>query len=148
MRRMLLALLGASVLMLAVPAGEAGSLSELIVVTASGRHTFFVETADTAGERAGGLMFRQALAANHGMLFDYGKSIETTMWMKNTYISLDIFFVAEDGRIVNITENAVPRSLDTIASRGSVRAALEVNAGTARRIGAVAGDHILHPLFE
>ena len=145
MRRMLLALLGASVLMLA---GEAGSLSELIVVTASGRHTFFVETADTAGERARGLMFRQALAANHGMLFDYGKSIETAMWMKNTYISLDIFFVAEDGRIVNITENAVPRSLARFIQCAVERRRPSAGANPARQqslqpvaIGAVEGGN-------
>ena len=130
------------------PAAAAAALSELVVVTASGHHAFLVELADTPAERARGLMFRRALAANQGMLFDYGKTIDAAMWMKNTYIPLDILFIAADGRIVNIARDTTPESLATIASRGPVRAALELNAGTARRMAASAGDRIVHPLFE
>jgi len=130
------------------PTLAAPALSELVVVTTGGDHRFIVELTNTPAGRARGLMFRRALAANQGMLFDYGKTIDAAMWMKNTYISLDILFIAADGRIVNIARNTTPESLETIASRGPVRAALELNAGTTRRMVINAGDRVVHPLFE
>ena len=122
-------------------------LSELLIVSATGRHAFMVEVADTPDERALGLMFRHDLEAGRGMLFDYRHLRPATMWMKNTYVSLDMLFLAADGRIVNIAEHTVPGSLDTIPSEGPVRAVLEVVAGTVARLGIAPADRVVHGIF-
>ncbi len=122
-------------------------LSELLIVSASGRHAFMVEVADTPEERAIGLMFRRSLDPGRGMLFDYRHDRPASMWMKNTYVSLDMLFIAADGRVVSIAENAVPGSLDTIASVGPVRAVLEISAGTVARLGIAPADRVVHRIF-
>jgi uncharacterized membrane protein (UPF0127 family) len=70
-----------------------------------------------------------------------------TMWMKNTLIPLDMLFVDSTGHIVNIHERAVPRSLDTIAAAAPVRAVIELNGGTAARLGIKPGDRVIYPIF-
>ena len=130
------------------PTGAAGfAISEVSVVTAKGRFAFTVEVAATEAERQQGLQNRRALASGAGMLFDFRSTRPVAMWMKNTLISLDIVFIAADGRIVNIARDTVPHSRATVPSAGAVRAVLELNAGTARRLGMRAGDRILHPIF-
>ena len=81
------------------------------------------------------------------MLFDYGRTQPVAMWMKNTLVPLDILFIAADGRVVNIAADAVPESLTSIPSAGPVRAVLEINAGTAARLGIKPGDRVIHPIF-
>ena len=136
------------VLWLAAPAAAAEvELSELVIVSATGRHAFLVEVADTPEERALGLMFRQSLEADRGMLFDYRAERPAAMWMKNTEVPLDMLFIAADGRVVNIAENAVPGSLETIASDGPVRAVLEIGAGTVARLGIAPADRVVHRIF-
>ena len=132
----------------AVPAaaGEP-ELSELLIDSASGRHVFKVEVADTPEERSIGLMFRRSLDPDRGMLFDYRDVRPASMWMKNTYLPLDMLFIAADGRVVNIAENTVPGSLDSIASEGPVRAVLELNAGTVARLGIAPADRVVHRVF-
>ena len=93
-------------------------------------------------------MFRRKLAPDAGMLFDYKVPQRITMWMKNTYIPLDMLFIGAGGRIVNIAERTVPRSLAAISSDGNAQAVLEVNGGTARRLGIRPGDMVLHPIFS
>ena len=110
-------------------------------------HRYEVEVAATPGARAQGLMFRRALAPGAGMLFDFGRDEVARMWMKNTFIPLDMVFAAGDGTVRSIVRNARPRSLDTISSRVPVRAVLEVNGGEADRIGLAAGDRLRHPVF-
>ena len=127
-------------------AGEP-QLSELLIDSATGRHAFMVEIADTPEERAIGLMFRRSLDPDRGMLFDYRPARPASMWMKNTYIALDMLFIAADGRVVNIAENTVPGSLDTIVSDGPVCAVLEVSAGTVARLGIAPADRVIHRIF-
>ena len=122
-------------------------ISELAVVTERGRFSFTVEMAVTEAQRQRGLQHRNALAPDAGMLFDFGNLQPASMWMKNTLIPLDMIFVAGDGRVVNVAARNRPASLAVIRSAGAVRAVLEVNAGTAGRLGVEAGSLILHPLF-
>jgi len=128
-------------------AGAEVELSELVIVSASGRHAFMVELADSREERAIGLMFRRDLGPDRGMLFNYRRTQPAAMWMKNTYLPLDMLFIADDGRVVNIAEDTVPGSLDTIASAGPVRAVLEINAGTVARLGIAPADRVVHRIF-
>ncbi len=92
-------------------------------------------------------MFRQSLAADAGMLFDFKTPSMATMWMKNTLIPLDMLFVDEAGHIVNIAERTVPGSLATIAAAAPVRAVIELNGGTAARLGIRPGDRVVYPIF-
>ncbi len=88
------------------------------------------------------------MAANQGMLFDFKKAVPVTMWMKNTILSLDMFFISENGTIVNIARNTEPFSLGYINSAGPVKGVLEVLSGTAKRLGIRAGDRVDHPMFN
>ena len=121
--------------------------AELTIVTQSGPHKFTVELATTPAQMAQGLMFRKSLAPDAGMLFDYQPPSVATMWMKNTLIPLDMLFVDATGHIVNIHERAVPGSLETIAAAAPVRAVIELNGGTAARLGIRPGDQVIFPIF-
>jgi uncharacterized membrane protein (UPF0127 family) len=121
--------------------------SHLTVVTAAGRHDFTVELALTPKQRARGLMFRQGLAADAGMLFDFGSPEKVAMWMKNTLIPLDMIFIRPGGIIANIASGTVPLSLSPVPSNGPVQGVLEVRAGTAARLDIRPGDRVLHPIF-
>jgi uncharacterized membrane protein (UPF0127 family) len=121
--------------------------AELTIVSAGGPHKFTVELATTPAQMEQGLMFRQRLAADAGMLFDYRAPAMASMWMKNTLIPLDMLFVDERGRIINIHERAVPGSLDPIAAAAPARAVIELNGGTAARLGIRPGDRVLFPIF-
>lgn len=129
----------------AAGAGERGNLE---IVTAGGAHRFVVEVAASQADRARGLMFRREMAANAGMLFDYGTEQPVSMWMKNTYIPLDMLFISRQGRVVNIAQRAVPHSLRPISSAAAVRAVLEIVAGTAERLGIKPGDQVRHAIFS
>ncbi len=120
---------------------------ELKVVTDKGRFNFSVEVAETAAQRQQGLQHRKNLAASAGMLFDYKRVQPVAMWMKNTLIPLDMLFIDGAGRIVNVARDTEPMSLATIPSAAPVLAVLEVNAGTARRLGIQPGDRVLHAIF-
>jgi uncharacterized membrane protein (UPF0127 family) len=99
-------------------------------------------------DRAQGLMYRRNLAPDRGMLFDFGRVQPLSMWMRNTYIPLDMLFIRADGIIARIAENAEPLSTRTIPSGEPVLAVLEVPGGTAARLGIKPGDRIEHPLFK
>ena len=119
------------------------------ILTGNGkRHRFRVEIVSTPQDRSQGLQGRKQLAADTGMLFDFGVALPVYMWMKNTYIALDMIFIAPDGRIVNIAPGTTPESLAVIESAGSVRAVLEVPAGTAARLGIKPGDRVEHRIFR
>ena len=152
MRRLIAAgvLLGA--IWMAALAGRAGepvrfTAGELSVVTGRGSYDFSVELAITPEQREQGLQGRRDLAPGTGMLFDFKSPRPVYMWMKNTFIPLDMLFIDAEGRVANIAERTVPMSLATIASHGPVRAVLELNGGTARRLGIKPGDRVLHPMF-
>jgi hypothetical protein len=121
--------------------------SELTIVGATGPHRFKVELAETPAQMTQGLMFRTSLAPDAGMLFDYKQPTVATMWMRNTLIPLDMLFVDAQGRIVNIHQRAVPQSLDIIAAAAPVRAVIELNGGTASRLGIEPGDRVIYPIF-
>ena len=126
---------------------EAASIQPLEIVTRNGVQVFSVEMATTDKEKETGLMYRKELADGKGMLFDFNPEQEVSMWMKNTYVSLDMIFIRADGRILRIAENTEPMSTKIISSRGPARAVLEVVAGTAQKYGIRAGDRVGHPLF-
>ncbi len=121
--------------------------SSLVVVTAQGRSDFTVELALSEAQRMQGLQGRRRLAADAGMLFDFQGPGPVMMWMKDTYVPLDMLFIDSGGRIVNIAEHTVPLSLTVIRSAGPVRVVLELNAGTAARLGIKPGDRVLHSVF-
>lgn len=123
------------------------SKSKLVIETSKGKFPFDIELALTPPQMEQGLMFRRSLAADAGMLFDYGNPQPIAMWMKNTLIPLDMIFIAKDGKVVDFRERAVPMSLDTIESKVPARAVLEVNAGTVARLGVQNGDTIHHAFF-
>ena len=123
-------------------------LQTVIVETSQGRTAFEAEIADTAEARAKGLMLRDSMPRDHGMLFDFGKPRQIAMWMKDTKISLDMIFADSAGRVIGIAENTVPYSTATIAVSEPVKAVFEVNAGTARRIGLKPGGRLIHPIFK
>ena len=128
--------------------GQAQSFEPLTIVGRSGRHAFQVELARNDAERAQGLMFRRNLAADRGMLFDFGRVQPISMWMQNTYVPLDMVFIRPDGTIARIAENAEPLSTRAISSGEPVLAVLEVIGGTASRLGLKPGDRVEHPLFK
>ncbi len=127
--------------------GHAAELQPLEIVTKSGVQVFSVELAKTDEERATGLMYRKELADGRGMLFDFTPEQPVSMWMKNTFISLDMIFIGADGRVLRIAENTEPQSTRIISSGGPAKGVLEVIAGTARKYGIAPGDRIAHPLF-
>ena len=133
-------------LALSAPAARAGE-PVCLDLAGGAEHRYEVEVAATPGARARGLMFRRTLAPRAGMLFDFGRDEVARMWMKNTFIPLDMVFVDRGGVVRGIVRNARPRSVDTISSRVPVRAVLELNGGEAERIGLAAGDRLRHPVF-
>ena len=117
-----------------------------LAIQAGGKlRRFTVEVARTPSQHSQGLMFRRRLAADAGMLFVYDPPRPVSMWMRNTYIPLDMIFIAPSGRISQIVERTVPLSLENIPSRGTVRAVLELNAGTAARLGIRPGQVVATP---
>ena len=134
-------------LLMAVPAATAGDIAfgraEVRIETAAGVRLFHVELADTPDQRARGLMFRRTLAPDAGMLFLFPPGDRPAMWMVNTWLPLDMLFVAADGRVVDVfARNTVPRSRLTISSPHPARMVLELGGGTARRLGIEAGDRL------
>jgi hypothetical protein len=142
---LILALLAAPLLAGRAGAAEQGTLE---IATRSGVRVFAVELATTDAERATGLMDRKAVPEGYGMLFDFKQLQMVSMWMKNTYVSLDMIFIKNDGRIARIAENTKVLSEDIISSGEPVRAVLEVVAGTARKYGIAPGDKVGHPVFS
>jgi uncharacterized membrane protein (UPF0127 family) len=130
------------------PAARAASVQPLEIATKSGVRVFSVEMATTEEEKTQGLMYRKELPDGKGMLFDFSPEQQISMWMKNTYISLDMIFIRADGRILRIAENTEPLSTRIISSGGLAKGVLEVIAGTAQKYGIQPGDRVAHPLFS
>ncbi len=122
-------------------------LEALTIVTKGGKHPFSVEVMRTERQRERGLMYRRFLPPDRGMLFDFKVEKPIMMWMKNTYLPLDMIFVSRSGKVVGLAENTEPLSERIVPSGAPACAVLEVNAGTARKIGLGIGDEIRHPLF-
>ena len=127
---------------------RAAELQTLEIATKTGVQVFSVEVATTEEEKRTGLMYRKELPDGRGMLFDFSPEQEVSMWMKNTFIPLDLIFIRADGRILRIAEDTVPQSTKIIPSRGLAKGVLEVIAGTAKKYGIAPGDRVAHPLFN
>ena len=123
--------------------------SLLAVRTGASRVVHFkIWTADTPRREEQGLMFIQKMDEHSGMLFLFPQNPHPTMWMKNTYLALDLLFIDADGRINYIAPRAAPLSLDIIHSPRPTFAVLELNGGASERFGIQVGDRLLHPSFR
>ena len=132
----------------AAPAARSAEQQTLEIASKSGVHVFAVDLAVTDEERQRGLMFRRSLPESYGMLFDFKRDQDVSMWMKNTFVPLDMIFIRSDGRILRIAENTEPQSERIIPSGGPVRAVLEVVGGTAKKLGIEAGDRVAAPALR
>lgn len=119
----------------------------LTIATKGGPRQFSVEVMRDDAGRSRGLMFRRHMAPDHGMLFDFERSEPVTMWMKNTYLPLDMVFIRADGTVARVAADTEPLSTAIIPSNGPVLAVLELNAGTAAKLGIKEGDRVEHPMF-
>lgn len=150
MRAILLSLV-VSLLVFVSPAASEdvpiANLEQLTVATEADATLFTVEVADNDALRSKGLMFRQRLPEDRGMLFDFKAPRPVGMWMKNTYIPLDMLFIRADGTIAYVAENTTPHSLDVIGISEPVLAVLELAGGSAKRLGIRAGDRVYHRIF-
>jgi uncharacterized protein len=135
-------------IVLAAAPVAAAALQALTMTTEKGAFAYKVEMANDDASREKGLMFRKAMPKDHGMLFDFGKDQVAYMWMKNTFIPLDMVFIRADGEVASIAKNAQPQSLSIISSGVRVRAVLELNAGQADATGLKPGDHVKHKMFR
>ncbi len=119
----------------------------LVASTSAGESSFTIEIADDASERAKGLMFRETMADDHGMLFVFEQTQPVGFWMKNTPMPLDLVFIGEDGRIRDILPGE-PFSTASISPGEPVRFVLELRRGTASKAGIRVGDRLRHPTIE
>ena len=124
------------------------NLETLKIATQNGSVNLNIEVMKTPEEQAQGLMFRQSMPDDQGMLFDFGIERPISMWMKNTYIPLDMVFVTADGKIHRIEENTEPLSERMVFSGIPILAVLELKAGASRRLGIKAGDRLVHSVFS
>lgn len=122
--------------------GASGNPPTITIETQSGRHVFKVEWAITPEQRSRGLMFREKMDADQGMIFDFGSDQPLAFWMKNTPLSLDMIFIHEDGSVYRVEQRTEPYSERNIPSGAPVRYVLEVLAGTARKIELRPGDKV------
>ncbi|MDP1730135.1 MAG: DUF192 domain-containing protein [Devosia sp.] len=118
--------------------------SRLVLHTAAGDYPFTVEVVDTPEKRAEGLMFRQSLAPDAGMLFDFKETREVSFWMRNTFIPLDMIFIAPDGTVETVHVNARPQDPTSIPSGVPVQFVLEIPGGRSTGIGLRPGDRVEH----
>ncbi len=124
------------------------SLERLEIVSGTRTHVFQTEVMKTPEQRAKGLMFREYMPEDRGMLFDFDREEPVTMWMRNTKISLDMLFIRANGEIHRIHERAQPMDETTIPAGAPVRYVLELNGGIAAKLGLKAGDLVKHPLIK
>ncbi len=125
------------------------NLETLILHTRQGAiHSINIELAATPAEQSRGLMFRTRLPAKHGMLFLHDPPQRVVMWMKNTYLSLDMVFFDDEGKVVQIVEGTTPLSLARIRSSQPIAAVLELAAGSVRTLSLAKGDRAEHRFFQ
>ncbi len=122
--------------------------ASIAILTGEGKARFGIEIADEPDEQARGLMFREELARDAGMLFVFDPPRRAQFWMKNTLIPLDMIFIDDRGRVESVAVRRDTRSERGSVSQGQVRAVLEINAGLSEELGIDAGDQVVHPAFE
>jgi uncharacterized protein len=118
--------------------------NNLIIKTINSEYTFTIELAISADERSKGLMFRNNLKQNEGMLFIYPKNQIIKMWMKNTLIPLDMIFIDENGEIEEIYKMTTPNDLTPLGPEVNLRGVLEINGGLTTYLNIKKGDLIIH----
>lgn len=123
-------------------------IESVVLESAEGGYLIAAEVASSPRQRERGLMFRHRLPPDRGMLFIYERPQALAMWMRNTYISLDMIFIGAGGLIYHIEKNTKPLSEAIIGPPGEGIGVLEVAAGTADRIGLAVGDKIIHQAFD
>jgi len=119
----------------------------LTVVSEDGSHTFSIERAITLDQQARGMMFRETMDPDSGMLFEFEEPKIATIWMKNTSIPLDIIFVRSNGKILKIEHMAQPYKLRSASSEAVVAAVLELQGGRSKELGIMPGDTVQHAFF-
>lgn len=130
----------------AAPAVHPVSGLEIVPLTIQAgakKHVVRVEVARTGEQQARGLMFREKMGADEGMLFPYTQPRMLAFWMKNTILPLDIIYIGPDGKVINVAANAVPQSETQLWSDAPASAVLELNAGRAAQLGIVPGTPIV-----
>ena len=138
----------AAIAVVSLPLAACSDESKLTIHSAGGDHHFNIEVVDTAASRAQGLMYRQELADDAGMLFDFLGEQQVSFWMRNTFIPLDMLFITADGVVKNIHVNARPHDPTGIPSDGPVQFVLEIPGGRSVELGIEAGDTVTHPRIE
>lgn len=129
-----------------LPESPAGMRQVVVTLeTAGGERTVVAEVAENAEQQKRGLMERQSLAPGHGMLFPSDPPRPVSFWMRDTYIPLDIIFIAPDNRVLRVEANAVPFDETQILSQGTVKGVLELGGGEAARLGIAAGNRVRWP---
>ena len=119
--------------------------SSLIIQTKDSEYIFNIEIAITEKERSIGLMYRKELKQNEGMLFLYPKKQIIKMWMKNTLIPLDMIFINNNGKIIDIFKMTIPKDLTPIGPDVKLKGVLEINGGLTSYLNINKGDFIIHP---
>ena len=141
-------LVGIFVLLFAVGCSQASDVKPLSITGEGKTIVLQVETAVTDKERARGLMYRRTMDDDAGMIFDFEAEQPVSMWMRNTYVSLDMIFIHDDGRIGQIAENTTPLSDTIISSKADVRFVLEIKGGRSRQLGIEPGDRVHGPAID
>ena len=143
---------GCFVLLLFIAAGCIGETrfksGSLTINTKYDNLSYRVEVADTGHLKTIGLMYRSSLPADQGMLLLNEKPQQLNIWMKNTFIPLDIIYIDTDGYIVKIVENAQPESTSVMPSDGKVKAVLELNAGQVQKREIAVGDRVAYRIHK
>ena len=119
--------------------------SYVTIQTKDSEYIFNVEIAKTAEERSKGLMYRENLKQKEGMLFLYPKNQVIKMWMKNTLIPLDMIFINNKGKIIEIFKMTIPNDLTPIGPEVTLKGVLEINGGLTSYLNINKGDFIIHP---
>jgi len=125
-----------------------GEAQLLVIKSADGEHKFTVEEAKTLGQQARGMMFREKMAPDTGMIFEFTEPKVATIWMKNTAIPLDILFVRSNGKILKIEHSHQPYTLRSASSEAVVAAVVELRGGRSKELGIRPGDVIEHTFFQ
>jgi len=123
-------------------------VEQVVVTTDQGDITFATEIATSDETRSRGLMFRRSMGEREAMMFYWQDPRVVSMWMRNTYIPLDMLFVAADGIVVHVESNTVPHSLDVISAGREVSAVMEIVAGSAAKLGIKPGTRLIHRFFR
>lgn len=144
-----IAVLGPLALLLGVVVAAAACAPDRVELQGPwGQAAFDIELADDDAERGRGLMFRENLPQQAGMLFIYDRPQTVAFWMRNTLIPLDMIFADKTGVVRKVHSNAVPLDETPIVGGNDILAVLEINGGLSERFGIAVGTLIRHPAFD